>query len=314
MASAFKLPTEGGVTAFVSAGDVLWVYQPDHSYRMRSPNAIDPERKNPKMRWAIEQALPYGSREETVARLVIGASDMLHAVPTAPQVNREQVCCLLVSLCSDVMAAKRACEELSSKVDAIEVRMREPHGGQGRAAFLPQVAGLEQDATAFLIPARRSIKTLCSLTALFLGHADEDNNFQHLANRLERNGLGGTPLVDYLRQCQDAVRTLVSLRNGQEHPGPRERTVIENVRLMPDDSVRLPTWRVEGAAPVPPASVVEDMRDIAAFLVRVGEALFIHLMRQQADPRVPTHLIEIPADHRDPERPVRYRLEIYIRQ
>lgn len=312
MAGNFRLPTPGGITGFVSGGDVLWVYQPDHTYRLRSPDIIDPERRNPNMRWAIEQALPYGSREQAVARLVIGTADMLNAVPTAPRLNHEDVNRLLVTLGSDVMAAQRACDELEQKVEEVRQRLGEPHGGRGHAAFIPQVAALDEDATAFLIPARRSIKTLCSLTALFLGREDRDNNFEHLANRLTAEGLGDTPLVRYLRECESGVQTVLTLRNGQEHPNARARTVIDNVRLMPDDSVVMPTWRLEGTAPEPAVSIVDSMRSILAFLIRIGEALFIHLMLHQADRRIANRLLEIPEGQRDPERPVRYRLEIHI--
>lgn len=312
MAGNFGLPTPGDITAMVSTRDVLWVYQADHAYRLRSPEVIDPERRNPNMRWAIEQALPYGSRQEAVARLVVGSSEMLHVAPTAPPLNHEDIAALLVSLCSDVMSAQQACEELSRKVDGAQERLRQPHGGRGRAAFLPQVDGLEDDATTFLVAARRSTKTLCTLTALFLGRQDLDNNFEHLGNRLTGGGLADTPLVRYLRECEPGVRTLLTLRNGQEHPNAPTRTVIENVRLMPDDTIEMPTWRMEGANPEPRALIVESMRNMVAFLIRIGEALFVHLMLHQADRRVPTRLVEIPAEQRNPERPLRYRLEIFI--
>jgi hypothetical protein len=269
MAGGFHFPNPGPITAMVPAGDVMWVYQPDHSYRMRSPDVIDPQRRNPNMRWAIEQALPYGSRRDAVARIIVGSHEMLHVGRTVPPLDTEVVAALLVSICNDVVSCEQACAAVARKVEIVVEQLRHPNAGRGHAAFLPQVEGLNDDVTTFLISAKRAIKLLCSLTALFLAQQDQDNNFDHLANRLDGLGLAHTQLVTYLRQCADAVRGLITLRNGQEHVNAPTRTVINNVQLMPDDTIAMPTWRLEGAAPLPPVAIVDAMRDAAAFLIRV---------------------------------------------
>jgi hypothetical protein len=178
-------------------------------------------------------------------------------------------------------------------------------------ASLPQVPDLELAATQFLISAKRAIKSICNLVPLFVDTGRSDSNFDHLGNRLESLLGGDAPIVQFVRAHADAVRYLIELRNGQEHPQPGQSTRIDNFRVQPDDSIRVPMWYVTGNTPRP---IHVEMGAAVDLLVEIAEWLVIYLVDHRLDSRWPFVIEEIDEKSVNPDMPVKYRLTLDIRR
>jgi hypothetical protein len=78
---------------------------------------------------------------------------------------------------------------------------------------------------------------------------------------------------------------------------------------MPDLTIRMPIWRLDGASPSQPDDVAVQMRRGVEFLINVAEMLVICGVMSRRHPRLQFALVETPLSSRDPSYPIRYHLE-----
>jgi hypothetical protein len=207
---------------------------------------------------------------------------------------------------------EKVARRLASSVDRIieEIKtsgVKRDSGGRALNPF-PQVLDLDSDSTAFLINAKRAIQVICRLPSIILSLPNRDNNFDHLVKTLATAVGPEAQITQFVQDNAESVRYLIELRNWQEHP-KEKRTVVNNFTVVPDDSISVPMWHVSGNAPRP---IREDMLAATEFLVRIAEAMLIHLVMNAVDKRFPFIIVEIDPAQSNPALPMKYRLSIDV--
>lgn len=298
----------GGITAMCSCADFLEVYKEDVTFRVRTPESIDPGRTNPNARFVAAITDSVGSSSPAVARILLQGRDILDAAGFERAVDKPAVVQGLHSCKEAVVVCEKAAARVAGRVDAIVAEVQASgvkRDSRGRALNpFPQVPALDSDATAFLIHAKRAIHDICRLPSIFLPMPPKDNNFDSLAKTLEQAVGVTTPVTGFVQANAPVARYLIELRNHQEHPGAK-RTIVDNFALMPDDTISLPMWYVSGETPRP---VAAEMREATAFLVEMAEAILILLVMHTVDKRFPFIIQEYEAAEINPKIPIKYRL------
>lgn len=312
-AASFELKEgTGAITAMCPCGEFLEIYKIDKTFRVRSPEAIDPKETNPNAMWVMSPMSDVGSANPIVARILLQGHEMLKAVAFDREVDDEAVIKQLHSCKELLLACESAAKKTAFSIDSIIDQIRKSglsrdSKGRGLNPF-PQVTDLEAQCGAFLINANRVIKLVCELPQQFIPLDRHDSNFDYLAKRLEAAIGGNTPLVEFVKDNADGVRYLIDLRNFHEHP-KEKRTVIENFCLMPDSSIRMPMWHLSDQEPRP----IKDEMDAANyFLMHIAEAMLIHLVMHAVSRKFPYIIEEIPDDKVDEKAPIKYRLSLDI--
>ncbi len=62
---------EGPITASCYCGEFLEIYTADKTFRVQSPDGIDPKRTNPNAPWIITPVQYVGSRNLIVSRILL---------------------------------------------------------------------------------------------------------------------------------------------------------------------------------------------------------------------------------------------------
>lgn len=292
-----------------SCGEFLEVYKQDVTFRIKTPETIDPDRTNPNAPFVAAIADTVGSSSPAVARVLLQGRDIVETIVLARQIDKAAVVELLYQCKESIVACEKAARRVATSIEAIIADIKA--GGvkrdpQGALNPFPQVLDLDSDATAFLINAKRAIHFVCRLPAAILGVPPKDNNFEHLAKTLAKSLGPAVPLTEFVRDNADPVRYLIELRNWQEHPNAK-RTIISNFSVAPDGTLTPPMWHVSGETP---QEIREDMLAGVEFLVQVAEAMLIHSVMHASDKRIPFVIARIDPAETDAALPIKYRLSI----
>ncbi len=102
----------GPIMAMCSCGDVLEVYKSDKTFRVRTPDAFDPEVINPDAPWLASLSDDVGSSNPIVARVLLQAQDILNVAAFGGEVDTEAVLTQLHK-CKESLIA---CERVAKRV------------------------------------------------------------------------------------------------------------------------------------------------------------------------------------------------------
>lgn len=309
---AGSLELEGGtgeITAMCSCAEFLEVYKEDVTFRVQTPESIDPGRTNPNASFVAAMVDSVGSSSPAVARILLQCRGILDAATFERPVDKSAIVQDLHSCKEAVVVCEKVATRVAGRIDAIVADIeaggvkRDSRGGALNP--FPQVPDLDSDATAFLIHAKRAIHAICLLPVMFLPVPPKDNNFDDLAKTLEQ-AVGHAPITEFVLANAPEVRHLIELRNLQEHPGTR-RTVIDNFAVTPDGQISQPMWYVSGKTP---GLIAKEMPAAAEFLVEMAEAMLIYLVMHTVDKRFPFIIQEYEAANINPKMPTKYRLSV----
>lgn len=298
-----------------SCGSFLEIYKQDKTFRVQSPESIDPDQTNPDAPWVVSPVADVGSSNQTVARVLLQAREMLDSAMFDEDLDKAAVVLHLHGCKELLLACETLATRLSSRIDEIIIKITE-HGisrdnhGRGLNPF-PQVDDLELDCGTFLVQINRAIKLVCELPAIFLQLRKIDSNFDHLSQSLA-DVLGETsPILSFVRDNSAGVRYLIELRNFHEHP-KITKTVVENFRVLPNGQIQKPSWYLKGQGIAEPRPIGEEVVAIVDFVREITEGMFIHLLMHRISKKFPFFIQEIPEDEINSALPIRYRLSIDI--
>jgi hypothetical protein len=102
-----------------------------------------------------------------------------------------------------------------------------------------------------------------------------------------------------------AFSRLIDFRNAQEHAATTKMggLIIKNFELLPTNQVHVPTWHLEGDAPVP---IADEMPSIVETLLQFAETMFVACVDANL-PEFPPMLIQH-IDKPDLQCPLSYEL------
>ena len=303
----------GPITTMCSCDSFLEIYKRDKTFRVLTPESIDPNETNPNAPWVASPVADVGSSNLIVARILLQGRKMLDSAMIEGVFDKKAAVATLHVLKESLLACEKVTTRLANNIDAIVAQITErgisrDNHGRGMNPF-PQVQDLDLDCGAFLIQANRSIKLICELPTRFLELGRIDSNFDHLSKRLSELLGEESPIATFVRENADAIRYLIDLRNFHEHP-KQVKTVIENFRVMPDAQIRAPVWYLDSGLQIDPHPIKEEAFATLDFLRDLAEILFIHLLMHRVSKKFPFIIEQVPEDKIAEELPIRYNLTI----
>ena len=312
-AGSFELKEgTGPITGMCSCGDFLEIYKIDKTFRVKTPESIDPERTNPNAMWTASPHADVGSSNLIVSRVLLQGNDILQAAMFERNLDKEAIILHLHSCKETLIACELTALKINSKIDKIvedisKSGVSTDNHGRGLNPF-PQVQDLEIDCGTFLVQANRAIKIVSELPSLFLQLDRQDSNFDHLAKRLEKAIGSDANLTKFVVENSVDINHLTELRNFHEHPKKR-KTTIDNFRLMADSSILSPHWFVSGN---PPRPIKEDMLGAIEFLTTIAELMLIHLVMHTITKNFPYIILAISEKEMSASNPIRYKLSLDV--
>jgi hypothetical protein len=306
----------GPIRAMLSTGELLEMYKADKTFRIETPETIDPERTNPNAPFTVRTVQNVGTSNRIVARVLLQGVQLLNFA-LMPQDQMTAIRKQLHQCKELLLRAEASAAQVSSNIEAIEKQMRlaginptEPIPlKDGRVAKTPHVENLESDCSNFLVEVNRAIRVISALPSLFILLKKTDNNFDHLGKTLADEIGGDEVVTKFVKAAAGEVRHLVEMRNYLEHPNGK-RTIINNFQLLPDGRLRPPTWHLSDEPPLP---IARDMSAMIDLLIEVTEELLIHLVIYRGRERMIFSVQEITADQMDRDFPVKYKLVAYLK-
>jgi hypothetical protein len=141
--------------------DNLELYTIDATFKVQTPETVDPDRTNPDALWVTAKVDDVGSASPAVARSFLMASEVLKQVNSVWGFDRNAVLLQMHKLKGLLVASDKVLRRYSASLATEMAAMTVDHGRLapgGRAlAHFPAIPDLESDATTFLINAKRLI-------------------------------------------------------------------------------------------------------------------------------------------------------------
>jgi hypothetical protein len=302
----------GPIRTMLSTGDLLFVYKADKTFKVETPETIDPKRTNPSAPFVVSAVENIGCSHWIVARVLLQGYEMLNSCSVS-QEEKTAICKQLYKCRESLVRCESVAVRVAARVDAIEKLVQQAGENVLRGRVLtnfPQVENLELDCTTFLSEANRAIKAISGLPRLLLRLEKTDNNFDHLLNRLKHKvGANETP-TRFIESVAPNARRLVDMRNSLEHPEGKKKTLIKNFHLAPDGKMCTPIWSLSCDSPAP---IGEDMHRAIEFLVSTAEKLLIELIVFRERDRFEYVVQEIVSEQIDQSFPIKYKLMVYFK-
>jgi hypothetical protein len=305
-------PETGAIKGMVGLDGFLEIYTVHGTYRVKTPDRLDPKRTVPNMPWSQSLHSPVGASNPIVARIVIQLADALGSWPLRNG-NREAIKQYLHACKEETLICEAAYNRLKVHYDAAVACM-----GEGRlkternVVECPSIPTLRGEASLFLASAKRSLQCVGEIFNQFYvpdGKSPmvKNGNFEFAVTRLENSQPVNQKIIDCLRDVVPFTKHMVDLRNGFEHPTDTDRTLIEDFRLSPEGIIP-PSWQRGTLADNRP--VIAEMRAFLDFIIGFCETVFFFGLMDDLSPNLPLRLAvePVPVHEIDPERPVRYRL------
>jgi len=296
----------------VGLANYLEAYKADTTFRVQTPQTVDPQNTNPNAPWVVTRIEGVGASSFAVARSFLQGHDMLHQGVFVQEFDKDAVLNQLHACKEQLVICEQTATRLAGRIDEILSRIQTTGIGRdnyGRALNpFPSVQDLLADTTVFLIHAKRSVTELTTLVATALNIQVRGANFRVLGERLLAHLGAGANLAQYVQEQEPTVKYLVDLRNLQEHPND-VRTIVNDFHVLPDGSISPPVMHLSDQDPQP---LHEHLRAASSYLVRLTEAVFIHAIMARLADTFPFYVEEIEESAINPRCPIKYRLSINL--
>ncbi len=313
-AGSFSFPSEAGaIKHMVGLDGFMEIYTVHSTYRVKTPDHLDPARTIPGMPWSQSAHAMVGAANPIVARIVIQSVEALGNWPLRNG-NVETIKRHLHACKEEAVICEVAYNKLKPAFDTAVARIKDRKLTiQRNMVECPSLANLRDEAATFLTSAKRALQALGEVFNQFYVPDGSkplvsNANFSFAIARLEGSRPGNQGFLDYLRKVESVTKRFVDLRNGLEHQNEKDFTVIENFQLTPK-GIAPPSWRRGNLAVEGP--VLAEMHFFIQFLIEFCESVFFFGLLDNIAPNFSLGFqVEQLADDRiDPECPVRFRLQ-----
>ncbi|WP_374403996.1 hypothetical protein [Niveibacterium sp.] len=302
----------GPIKHMISFGSFMEVYKADKTFRIRTPDSVDPSNSDPNAPWLVQDTAAVGCAHPIVARLIIQSRRFLKEVVVTRKIDDNAALDILHRAKEGLLACEAAMLKLHKAVhtivDAVDAEgVRWSKDARAINPF-PHVNDLEALCAEFLVKANRHVRTICDLTSCFVDLDRKHSNFDHLHKELEAKVGPDAPLTELVALNREFIRRIVELRNFEEHKG-ESRTVVHNFDLgpAPDYPLVAPSWEVQGVVVHPREDICRDSHQIIGGLLELTEWTVIYGVMLWCDPRFGHYVVEIDAANVDAACPVLYR-------
>lgn len=306
-------PGAGGIKHMVGLDGFMEIYTVHSTFRVKTPDHLDPSRTIPDMPWSQSAHGTVGASNPIVARIMIQSVEALNNWPLLNG-DVETIKRHLHSCKEDAVICEAAYNKLLPAYDAAAVRIKDGKlNVQRNMVECPSIPNLRDEAAAFLTSAKRALQFIGEVFNQFYVPDGKtpmvsNGNFSFAITRLESSTPGNNELLDYLKKVESVTKRFVDLRNGLEHRNEKDFTAIEDFQLTPN-GIAPPSWRRDGFAVSGP--VLGEMQIFILFLIEFCENVFFFGLLDNIGPNFPIRfqVEQVPDDKVDQECPIRYRLK-----
>lgn len=292
--------------------DFLEVYTPHETFKVQTPEVIDPGRTNPNAPWMRVKTHEVGCASPFVARTIITANRMLSPLGDHESARDTAIRTLMhgikETLLQCAMASDLFCKAVDDAVSTANASGFKKTGGINSLEVFPIVQDISGKTTAFLISTRRVITEICQVPAIFWQSDRTHSALEHLLEKDLEKRLGEDhPLIQFLRGFASGTKRILDLRNGQEHSLTTRglRLEVRNFEHLPNGQIRHPVWFLEGEEP---ENICATMKAVPDFLLNLAEGMFVGALAATL-PAWPPFVVA-PVAEPNPLCPVQYQLTI----
>lgn len=292
----------------ISMPDWLETYKVDRTFRIQTPDCIDPDRTKPDVPWSWHISDEAGASNPIIARVFIQCAEALQS--HRPKRGDPHLLTVALHTCKeDLRNAEKAFQRIADALNKIAEQIKSAGGlkpKRGVVENLPLIPNLEHDATIFLTSAKRAIQSIAEVLNQFYGITISNARFDKGQAQLKALTPPPSELLKQLDGFSALIDRVLKLRNFQEHTP--KKTIVENIRLTAN-GILPPSWRVDPEAPV---EIVPEMNSIIGGIINLAETcFFIGLMDSLDIPPGPFAYVieEIPEAQREGTA-LLYRVEL----
>lgn len=276
---SFKLPStkEGAIQRMVHLGDFMEVYTPDETFKVQTPESVDPTRTNANAMWVVAKVADVGSASPIVARTIIQAYDILRdrmvlkddaSIGVHKLMHKIKNSLLQCELAQDIyLDSEHKVGDIFSSTDQLT-------NGKFYENF-PVVPAIDEKITNFLTHARRVVTDVLQVPGFFWNLKRQHSTLNNLIDK-EFIPLFGRDhrIVDFLTSINPDISRIVNFRNAQEHVNTTKGTslVIRNFFLLPTNEVHVPIWNLENEQPT---SIADELPIMLNNLLIFAETMLI---------------------------------------
>ena len=293
----------------VKLGDHMEIYTPEESFKMQTPESIDPGRTNPNAMFVNVKIADVGSSSPIVARTIIMGNDMLRDRLILSDDERiDEILKLMQRIKNTLLLCEQAATDLIDSINTQCVRFGETKQAANSRAYenFPVVPDLEGKVTAFLIPARRVITDVCQIPNHFWPLKRDHGSLEHLLDKELTPLLGAEHrMIQWFRPVIPHISRIIDLRNGQEHNTTTKgrRLITKNFELLASNEVHVPIWYLEDDTP---QAIADEMPRTVDMLLEFAETMLVACIDANL-PEFPPAFVEH-IESPDPLCPVAYKL------
>ncbi|MFH6839476.1 hypothetical protein [Providencia sp. 2024EL-00732] len=309
---SFGLPEDetGDILAMVNLGDIMEVFTENSTFKMVSPDTLDPDRKHQETPWIYTKTSHFGASNELVANTILLANEFLEQLFSIDSPKRLVIIqkvrdirnVLLEYLCSLISFT----EKLKEEIDKYDFNKNEMNG---RAhAYFPQIKNIDGIATELLITAKRCIQEISVLVNCFITLKAKHGRIDKLLSEIESEHDNANELIEVLRNNLAMCEYIFSLRNSQEHAATTDKPlIVKNFNIENGLDLSLPKWGIKNDA----LNFIHiQANEILNFLITFFEEVFLACIILTL-PNFPVYKIYF-NDAPKKEKPIRYCLNLSI--
>jgi len=298
----------GGITRMCPAGDFLEIYKIDKTFRIYTPETLDPKETDPNMPCMSKPVADIGSANKIVARVFIQSSEAVKNTPLKASINKDDIlrcmhrCKELLLICDDKnISVRKEVERICEMIRKSELQKEGRH-----YVDFPQVEKLEERCAEFLRNAKNVNQTLAELMNVFYKTTFDGPRFDKIVVWAKRELKHNKGFIQYIEQNKLGLKRIVDLRNAQEHPKKAKKLIVENFVLQPGNKIAPPLWCISGEKS---ALIHREMKEIIDFLIAISEGVLLNCVMDNIESSFPFIVREVANTALDQQCPIKYFVE-----
>ncbi len=289
------------------------------TFRIRTPDCIDPDRKYADAPWQQSILFECGTESPLVARSVVQVQTFLEQMFAQGDRRRHAVFDTSLSVTKSLLSLERIVirlrQEVRDREELVSGAIEQYTTGQAPRPIKP-ILTLEDDFKAFALEVRQCLNHTSGLFGPLMGEAIEPGRFDVAREKLTQRIGADAILVKMLEGDARWIEAWIVVANTLKHPNKGERVVVNDMRLLPSRQIQLPTWQLfhPKLDLTEPQDLLGAAEIVISNLLGLFENLFVELV-QQALPSLPKGfqwaIEDIPEQHRNCSSPARYALSVF---
>jgi hypothetical protein len=298
----------GGITRMCPAGDFLEIYKIDKTFRIFSPEALDPKEVDPNMPWMSKSVADVGSANKIIARVFIQSSEAINNTPLKDGIDKNDIlrcmhrCKELLLICEDrQISINNEVKQISETIRKEGIKTKGRH-----IESFPQVVKLEERCAEFLGNAKNIIQRLADLINVFYKTTFDGPRFDKIVKWAEISLKQNTRFLQYLKKIAPVIKEIVDFRNAQEHPQKGKKLTIENFTIKPGGIVSVPIWYIRDEEPI---DIRHSMKAIVKCLMDASEGILLYCVMDNIRSSFPFIVRVVDDAALDPQCPIKYFVE-----